>query len=165
MSENLTPGAVYRFGLDAPNKLFVGVNFPFSIEDWLTGRSAVTEGPKLQRYEQMFTERKRVEDLLRDALEPALFVELFPARQALKGTNMHSYDHDPIYQAGVVEAFNSGLAQATIALIGDGTSTDPTLAPLIAKIEALQKPVPAVPEAYANWAASGPPDGAPMGDT
>lgn len=80
---------------------------------------------------------------------------------------MHSYDNDPIHQAGLVNAFNSGLNMVTLGiagLLGDTPVTPDTtvkLSDLGTLVEGLQKPVPAIPDAYVAWAASGPLDDAP----
>lgn len=77
----------------------------------------------------------------------------------------HSYDNDPIYQAGVADAFNSGLGQAAIivmqtaealagtngAAVGEMPDSVPAtvLETLYNSIMAAQKPVPPVPETTA----------------
>lgn len=66
----LTPETRYQFGLSGPSTLQVRLVFPFRIGDWVMGNSAVTEGPKLQRYDQAYGERARIEDLIRAQMEP-----------------------------------------------------------------------------------------------
>lgn len=61
---------LYSIGLDTDRKLRVAMRFPFDINDWALGNSAVTEGPKLQRYDQMYGERERVTGLIRLQLQP-----------------------------------------------------------------------------------------------
>lgn len=65
----LTPETYYEYGLDGPYTLRVCLRFPFNIEHWGKGTSAVTEGPKLQRYDQRAEERDRISDLIHDRME------------------------------------------------------------------------------------------------
>jgi hypothetical protein len=65
----MTPGTYYRTSLETDHTFTVRLRFPFKITDWAMGYSAVTEGSKLQRYEQMYAERKRIEDLIHDQME------------------------------------------------------------------------------------------------
>lgn len=64
-----TPGVYYQTSMTSPTTLQVRMKFPFAIEDWARGNSAVTEGPKLQRYDQQAAERKRIDDLIHDQME------------------------------------------------------------------------------------------------
>lgn len=74
-----TPGVVYGVALRTPNVISITLRFPFSVEDKVSGRSAVTEGSRLERYDQMFWERQRFDDAIHDALEPVLAREFFSA--------------------------------------------------------------------------------------
>jgi hypothetical protein len=64
-----TPGVRYGISMASPNTLVVTLRFPFGIGPWATGESAVTDGPKVDRYEQAFAERKRIDDLVHDQME------------------------------------------------------------------------------------------------
>lgn len=83
---------------------------------------------------------------------------------------IHSYDNDPIFQAGVAGAFNSGLGAAAIivlqyaeamagtggAAVGEMPATFPAsaLSDLYTKIMSAQKPVPTVPDAAVSGSAT-----------
>ena len=74
---------------------------------------------------------------------------------------MHSYDHDPIFQQAVANAFNEGLDLAIIQIEAVALS-DAVQTALIAKINALMRPVPLISDDYAKWASTGPLDDAPV---
>lgn len=76
LRECQTPSTFYQHGVVRKHILQVRLVFPFRMEDWVEGSSAITpyeddNGPaRLQAYEQMYAERRRITDMIHDAMEP-----------------------------------------------------------------------------------------------
>lgn len=74
-----TPEAQYEIGQGGARHLLVRVRFPFDIEDWAQGSSAIQDTPegvdptsdadRLRRYEERAAERQRLSDLIHDQME------------------------------------------------------------------------------------------------
>src|SRR4029077_6857195 len=69
----------YEVSQESARTLVVRLRFPFEIDDWAGGNSAIDETPegvdpmsdadRLRRYEQRDVERKRIHDLVHDQME------------------------------------------------------------------------------------------------
>lgn len=77
--ECLTPETYYSTSQESPRTLVVRLRFPFDIDDWAGGNSAIADTPKgvdplsdadrLRRYEERAVEQKRIVDLIHDQME------------------------------------------------------------------------------------------------
>lgn len=71
----LTPNTFYQHGIVHKHILQVRLVFPFQMFWWVDGSSAITstgesDKQRLLAYEQRNEERKRITDLIHDAMEP-----------------------------------------------------------------------------------------------
>lgn len=72
---SLTPNMRHEHGRVMKHILQIRLIFPFQMEYWVNGTSAITatgssNKQKLLAYEQMYAERKRITDLIHDVTEP-----------------------------------------------------------------------------------------------
>lgn len=73
-----TPGTIYQTSMGAPNVLRVQLVFPFKIDLWAQGSSAITVSERqlntakgrIKAYDQKYAERDRIDQLVHDAMEP-----------------------------------------------------------------------------------------------